>query len=470
MSDAVVTALRRRLGADAVETGPAALTPHLVDWRGWYRGAARCRVRPRTAGEVAETVAVCAETGTPVVPQGGETGLAGGGVPGTDGTAVLLATDRLTRVREVDPANNTITVEAGCILQDIQDTAAAHDRLFPVSLAAEGSCRIGGNLATNAGGLNALAHGTMRQQVLGLEAVTADGRLWDGLRRVRKEVAGYDLKQLFIGAEGTLGVMTAAVLRLYPRPRESASAFAGVPSVEAALALLTRVQAATGNAATAFELLPDRGIRFAERHEPGAHTPLTTRPPWAVWIEVAGGTGNGQLRAGLEDSLAAAHADGEVADAVVARDEGQAGAFRRLRDAVVGAQRHEGASIKHDIAVPVSAVPDFLAAALPAVAHAIPGVRPVPFGHLGDGNLHFNLTQPRGMDRDTFMAHWDTVTAMVHDIVHAQGGTVSAEHGIGQLKRGELARFQSATERAMQRAIKDALDPQHIMNPGKVLP
>jgi len=467
--DALLDRLCAAVGARYVETDPDALAPHLIDWRKRYRGTARARVRPGSTHEVAAVVAACAAAGTPIVPQGGETGLVGGGVPDPSGTAVILATDRLNRVRAVDPANNTMTVEAGCILQHLQETAEAHDRLFPLSLAAEGICRIGGNLATNAGGLNVLKYGTARDQVLGLEVVLADGSVWDGLRRLRKDNTGYDLKQLFIGAEGTLGIITAAVLRLYPRPLETATAFAGVADVESALAVLNRVQDATGHAASSFELIHRRGVELAEKHVSGARDPLGAPHPWTVLVEVTGGVGDGGLRAGLEDALMAAHEAGEIADVVLAENAGQARVFWHLREAVVEAQRHEGASIKHDIAVPVSAVPAFLAAALPAVEAMIPGVRPVPFGHLGDGNLHFNLTQPEGADAQAFLAQWEAVNARVHDLVHAHGGTVSAEHGVGQLKLAEIARFKPPEEMAMLRSVKQALDPHDLMNPGRVV-
>jgi len=467
--DALLDRLCAAVGARYVETDPDALAPHLIDWRKRYRGTARARVRPGTTEEVAAVVAACAQTGTPIVPQGGETGLVGGGVPDASGTAVILATDRLNRVRAVDPANNTMTVEAGCILQTLQRTAEDHGRLFPLSLTAEGICRIGGNLATNAGGLNVLKYGTARDQVLGLEVVLADGSVWDGLRRLRKDTSGYDLKHLFIGAEGTLGIITAAVLRLHPQPRETATAYAGVPDVEAALAVLNRVQEATGHAASSFELMARRGVELAVRHVEGARDPLGAAHPWTVLVEVTGGFGDGGLRAGLERALMAAHETGETADVVMAENAGQARAFWHLREAVVEAQRHEGASIKHDIAVPVSAVPAFLAEATPAVEALIPGVRPVPFGHLGDGNLHFNLTQPEGADPDAFLSQWETVNARVHDIVHAHGGTVSAEHGVGQLKMGEIARFKPPEEMAMLRAVKRALDPHNLMNPGRVV-
>jgi D-lactate dehydrogenase (cytochrome) len=466
----LLTRLREAVGEAHVVTDPDALAPHLVDWRGKFHGAALGLVAPGDTAEVAAVVTACAAAGTPIVPQGGHTSLVGGSTPLETGDAVIVSTRRLNRIREIDPPNNTMTVEAGCILAELQSAAAERDRLFPLSLAAEGSCRIGGNLATNAGGLNVLRYGNAREQVLGLEAVLPDGRVWNGLRRLRKDNTGYDLKQLFIGAEGTLGIITAAVLRLHPRPRETATAFAAVRDVDAALGLLAAVQDATAQSCVSFELMPRLGIDLAEKHVPGTRDPLTSRPDWTVLVEVAGGTGDGGLRRALEAVLADAYEQGVVPDAALAETEAQRRAFWQVREAIVEAQRHEGGSIKHDIAVPVSRVPAFLERALPAVREMIPGVRPVPFGHLGDGNLHFNLTQPEGMDRAAFLAQWERVNAAVHDMVAAFDGTISAEHGIGRLKRDEIARFKPQVEIDMMRAVKRALDPQNIMNPGKVVP
>lgn len=467
-ADGLPDRLAEAVGAEHVVTDAEALAPHLLDWRRRYRGTARCLVAPANTQETAAVVRACAEAGAPIVPQGGHTSLVGGSTPLADGRAVILATRRMRRIRAVDTANDTITVEAGCILQHVQEAADAADRLFPLSLAAEGLCQIGGNLATNAGGNNVLRYGNAREQVLGLEVVLPDGRVWDGLRRLRKDNTGYDLKQLFIGAEGTLGVITAAVLRLYPKARETATALAAVRDVEAALALLNEVQAATGHCVVSFELMPRHGIDFAVRHVEGARDPLDGRPAWCVLVEVAGGTGDGALAAALERSLMAAYEAGRVSDAVPAESAGQRAAFWHLREAVVEAQRHEGASIKHDVAVPVGAVPAFLARALAEVEALIPGVRPVPFGHLGDGNLHFNLTQPEGADADAFLARWAEVNTAVHDIAHAFGGSISAEHGVGRMKVEEIARYKPAVEIDMMRALKRTLDPQNIMNPGKV--
>ncbi|RDD60693.1 FAD-binding oxidoreductase [Ferruginivarius sediminum] len=468
-SDPLLDRLKQVVGAGHVVTEAEALAPRLIDWRKRYQGAARCMVEPATTAEVAAVVRACAETGTAIVPQGGHTGLVGGSTPFEDGRAVILSTRRLNRIRDLDAANNTITVEAGCILQHIQQAADEADRLFPLSLAAEGTCQIGGNLSTNAGGLNVLRYGNAREQVLGLEVVLADGQVWDGLRRLRKDNTGYDLKQLFIGAEGTLGIITAAVLKLHPKPREVATAMVAVRDPAAALDLLNELQEATAQSVVSFELMPRLGIDLAVKHVAAAQDPLANRPEWYALVEVSGGSGDGDLKAALERTLMEAYEAGTVADAAPAENAAQREAFWHLREAIVEAQRHEGASIKHDIAVPVSSVPAFLDRALAKVRDMIPSVRPVPFGHLGDGNLHFNLTQPEDADADAFLARWEEVNAAVHDIVHAFGGSISAEHGVGRMKVGEIQRFKPPVEIEMMRAIKHTLDPQNIMNPGKVV-
>lgn len=467
--DPLTRELAEIVGVRHVVTAPEELEPHLLDWRGRYRGSARCLVRPGCTEEVAAVVTACARSGVPIVPQGGHTGLVGAGVPLDDDRTVIVSTARLNRIRDLDTVDNTVTVEAGCILQTIQEAAADADRLFPLSLAAEGSCQIGGNLATNAGGLNVLRYGSARAQVLGLEVVLADGRVWDGLRRLRKDNTGYDLKQLFIGSEGTLGIITAAVLRLYPRPRETATALVAVRDAQAGLDILNRLQAATAHAVSSCELIPRLGIELARRHL-DAPCPLPPDNDWYILLEVAGGHGDGGLKRSLEDTLMAAYEAGEALDAAPAENVGQARDFWVLREAIVEAQRLEGASIKHDIAVPVSSIPAFLERALETVRSMIPGVRPMPFGHLGDGSLHFNLTLPEGAGGEDFMARAKSVSPVVHDIVREFGGTISAEHGVGQMKISENARLKSPVEIEMMQAMKRALDPRNIMNPGKVLP
>jgi len=457
------------VGDNGLMTDPDAMEPHLRELRGRFQGQAKCIARPASTAEVAAVVGLCAEAGTPIVPQGGNTGLVAGGIPFEDGQAVVLNLGRMNRIRGIDPANDTITVEAGCILHDVQQAAAAADRLFPVSLGAEGSCQIGGNISTNAGGIQVLRYGNMREQVLGLEVVLPDGRVWEGLRALRKDNTGYDLKQLFIGAEGTLGIITAAVLRLYPRPRARASAFAAVRDLDAAVALLGRIRAAVGDAVTSFELFPRLGIDLALAGAPDTQDPLANRYDWYVLVELTGG-GGGDLRESLEAALAAAHEDGLVPDATIAASQAQTDAFWRLRENMVEAQKSVGGSIKHDVAVPVSAVPAFISRASTAVAALIPGIRPVPFGHLGDGNIHFNLTQPEGADKTAYLARWEEVNRVVHDIVAEFAGSISAEHGIGRMKVEENRHYKSAVEIELMQTVKAALDPKGIMNPGKVVP
>ncbi|HET8726592.1 MAG TPA: FAD-binding oxidoreductase [Alphaproteobacteria bacterium] len=441
--------------------------PYLAEMRDLYRGTAFLVVRPATTSEVAAVVRICADAGIGIVPQGGNTGLVGGAVSLAD--QIVLATDRLDRIRNVDPLDHTITVEAGVVLQRVQEAANAVDRLFPLSLGAEGSCRIGGNISTNAGGTGVLRYGNMRELVLGLEAVLPDGSVWDGLRALRKDNTGYDLKQLFIGAEGTLGVVTAAVLRLFPKPRRQETAFVAVVDPAAAVQLLAHAKAGTGDAVTAFELIQRLGLDFALRHVSGVIDPLAAPHPWYVLIQASSGAPDETMRDRLEAVLGEALEDGLVLDAAIAASEAQAGQFWRIREAVVEGQRYEGGSIKHDVSIPVSRVPRFLDEATAAVEKRVPGVRVCAFGHVGDGNIHFNLTQPVGMDKGAYLALWHEVNRIVHDIVVSLDGSISAEHGIGLLKRDELAMRKSAVELAMMRKIKQALDPKGIMNAGKML-
>ena len=457
--------IREAVGAAGWIDEAAPMAPYLAEPRGLYRGSAAAVVRPAATAEVAAVVAACAEAGIAVVPQGGNTGLVGGGVP-ADG-AIVLSLERMRAVRALDPVNFTVTVEAGCVLAEVQAAAAAADRLFPLSLGAEGSCRIGGNLSTNAGGVNVLRYGTARDLVLGLEVVLADGSVWDGLRGLRKDNTGYDLKQLFIGAEGTLGVLTAAVLKLFPRPRGLETGLAAVADPGAAVALFTRVREATGDRLTACELIPRIGLAIACRHVPGVRDPLAAPHPWYVLLEVSRFADDAPDA--LARALAPALEDGLVGDATIAASAEQARGLWRIREGLVEAQRHEGGSIKHDVALPLSNVAAFLAVAEAEVAAAIPGVRVVAFGHLGDGNIHFNLSQPPGADRAAFLARWGEIARLVHDRAVAMGGSFSAEHGIGLLKRADLVRYRSAVEISLMRRIKAALDPAGLMNPGKVV-
>jgi len=448
---------------------PAEMAPYLVEPRGRYRARTPLVVRPASREEVAAVVAICAKERVAIVPQGGNTGLVGGSIPFEAGAEIVLSLARMTKIRAVDPANDTITVEAGCLLVDVQAAAAAVDRLFPLSLGAEGSCRIGGNLSTNAGGTGVLRYGSARDLALGLEVVLPDGSLWDGLKGLRKDNTGYDLKQIFLGAEGTLGIITAAVLKLFPRPRDVQTAFAGVPSVAAAVELFARARAASGEAVSACEIMPRIGLDFVLRHIPDTRDPLAGSHAYYVLIELSGFDPAGGLRETLEDLLGEALDAGIVEDATIAADAAQAQAFWRLRESLSEAQRPEGGSIKHDIAVPLSRVADFIAEADAAVAAALPGIRPVAFGHLGDGNIHYNLSQPPGMDRDAYLARWDDFNRIVHDIAMRMGGSFSAEHGIGRLRRDELVHYKPAVEVAMMRRLKAAFDPQGIMNPGKIV-
>jgi FAD/FMN-containing dehydrogenase len=458
---ATLERLKSAAGPGGWTVDPDELAPHLVEWRNRYQGATPLLLRPASTEAVAAIVRICAQAEVAVVPQGGNTGLMGGQIPRPGHDEVLLSLSRLRRVRAVDPLDNTMTVEAGCTLLEAQQAAAAVDRLFPLSLAAEGSCQIGGNLSTNAGGIHVLRYGNARELVLGLEVVTPDGEVWDGLRALRKDNTGYDLKHLFIGAEGTLGVITAAVLKLFPRNRQVQTMFAAVPTVEAAVSLLSQVRSATGDAVLAFELIPRMALEFVTRHLPGAHDPLATPSPWYVLADLT-------TTAGVaEQAIAAAAEGGLITDAAVAASPAQASALWQLRESISEMQKPEGESLKHDISVPVSRIPAFVHQAVAAVTRLVPGIRPVPFGHVGDGNLHFNLSQPPGMDRRAFRERGDEIHHAVHDIVAALGGSISAEHGIGMAKREEIRRYKSPLEIALMQRIKQALDPKGIMNPGK---
>ena len=459
------------VGASHVLTTAADTAPYLTDWRGRYHGAARCLVRPANTAEVAAVVRACGEAGVAIVPQGGNTSHCGASIPDASGDAVLLCLSRMNAIRAIDPANNTMTVEAGCVLQSVQQAAAEVGRLFPLALAAQGSCQIGGNLSTNAGGIHVLRYGNTRELTLGLEVVLPNGDIWDGLRGLRKDNTGYDLKQLFIGAEGTLGIITAAVLKLFPLPNASATAWLAIDSVRAAVALLGELQAAFGQALTACELVSDVALGLVVRHVPGCQRPLADSP-WYLLVEVSGGGGDkehGELAATLEVFLERAFESEAISDAVIAQSGEQARRLWALREAISEAQKIDGISVKHDIALPISCLPDFVDAADAALKAAYPGVRIVTFGHVGDGNLHYNASMPLAADNARFLIHERAVNLQVHDLVHRFGGSISAEHGIGQLKRDELARYKSPVELELMRSIKRALDPQGLMNPGKVL-
>ncbi len=450
--------------------GPDDTAPYLAEMRGLYQGKTALVVRPASTEQVSEIVRLTAEAQVPLIPQGGNTGLVGGTAAPSDGRNILLSLTRMNRVRALDPENFTLTVDAGAVLAEVQTIADGIDRFFPISLGAEGSCTIGGNIATNAGGIQVLHYGSMRDQVLGLEVVLADGRVWHGLRGLRKDNTGYDLKQLFIGSEGTLGIITAATLKLYPKPRVRATALVGLKSYADCLTLFNRVRIASGDQLTAFEVMPRIGLDLAFRHIPGLIDPLAAPHPVYALIEGSSSRADADLNDALATVLGAAAGDGLIQDATLAATLTQTKALWRLREALVEAQRFAGGSIKHDIAVPVSSVPAFLDVAFAAVAAAIPGVRPIAFGHLGDGNIHFNLTQPEGADKTAFLARWDEINRLVHDIVIRFDGTISAEHGIGRLKRGELARLKDPLDLDLMRRIKAAFDPTYHLNPGVLFP
>ena len=454
------------VGEAGIITDPADMVPYLEETRGLYEGASPAIVRPASTQEVAEVVRACAQSNVAIVPQGGNTGLCGGGVASGE---IIVNLARMNKVRAVDPFNYTMTVEAGCILADLQRVAEDNDRLFPLSLGAEGSCQIGGNLSTNAGGTAVLRYGNTRELTLGLEVVLPDGQIWDGLTALRKDNTGYDLKQLFIGAEGTLGIITGAVMKLFPLPRERHTAFVALDQVEAVLELLSRARRASADTVATFELIPRIGLDLSLKHMPETVDPLAERHEWYALIEFESGESGSGLGAALEGFLAAALEDGLVIDATIAQSEAQRERLWFVREAMVLAQTPEGASIKNDISVPISQVPEFIRRADAAVTARCPGVRPVAFGHIGDGNVHYNLQQPVGADDAAFLARWDELTALVIDVVRELGGSFSAEHGIGLLKVRELADFKSPVELDLMRTVKNALDPKGLMNPGKVL-
>ena len=447
-------------------TDPQAQAPYLLEMRDMFHGHTPVVLRPGSVAEVADILKLANETSTPVVPQGGNTGLVGGQI--AQHGEIVLSLNRLDRIREVDPVSNTMTCEAGVTLQRAREAAAEVDRLYPQLLPSEGTCTIGGNLSTNAGGTAALAHGIARSHALGVEVVLADGRVLHNLNKLKKDNTGYDLKNLFIGAEGTLGVITAAVLRLVPRPRAVETAFVGVPSPEAALDLLGLATERTAGGVTSFEMMLRLGIELVLRHGAGCRDPLPEKHPWYVLIELSSQARSG-LRAVMEEILAEGLERGLIEDATIADSLEQGKMFWRIRELFGEVQRHEGGSIKHDISVPVAAVPAFINEASAAVIKLIPGSRPLPFGHLGDGNIHYNVAQPVGADKADFLNRWDEVNAVVFDVVAKHGGSISAEHGIGVIKRDLLPKVKDPVAFELMRTLKRTLDPKGILNPGKVL-
>jgi FAD/FMN-containing dehydrogenase len=457
------------VGESHVVRDAQGLAPHLVEGRGLYKGSSPMLLMPGSTAEVAAIMKLASETGTPIVPQTGNTGMVGGQTPRTGGHDLILSLERMNRIRDVDPVANVLVADGGAILADVHAAAETVNRLFPLSLGSEGSCRIGGNLSTNAGGTAVLAYGNMRQLCLGLEVVLPTGEIWDGLRRLKKDNTGYDLRDLFIGAEGTLGVITGAVLKLYPKPVGHQVAMAGLASTEDALKLFELASTLCGSALTGFELMPRIGIDFTVRHTQGVRDPLAGPHAWYTLIDISTSDAAETAETMIQSLLEKGFEKGLIEDAVIASSLSQQKALWHMRESMSDAQKPEGGSIKHDISVPVSKVPAFMAAADKAVLEAIPGARICAFGHLGDGNIHYNISQPVGADKAAYLARWREINAIVHPLAMSFGGSISAEHGIGQLKRDELAEIRSPIEMDLMRRIKQALDPAGIMNPGKVV-
>ena len=467
---AFLTACRDAIGAAHVLTDAHDTAPYLTDWRRRYTGAACAVLCPATPDEVAALVKLAVEHGIAVVPQGGNTGLAGGATPDSSGAQAVVSLRRLNRVRDIDPHNNTITVEAGVILAEVQKRAEEAGRLFPLSLAAEGSCTIGGNLATNAGGTGVLRYGNTRELCLGLEVVTPQGQVWDGLRGLRKDNTGYDLRDLFIGAEGTLGIITAAVLKLHPQPAARVTALAALASPHAALDFLSLTQSVAGPLLTGFELMSDFCLRLVGRHFEQMRYPFAEPHAQIVLLELSDSESEEHARALFERLMEQALEDGMVQDAVVAESLAQSRAFWNLREHIPLAQAEEGLNIKHDIAVPISRIGHFIEETDAAIEQAAPGARMVTFGHLGDGNLHYNVQAPEGVDAKAFLEQYQSpINHVVYDSVHRHRGSISAEHGLGQLKIDEAMHYKPDVEVQLMRAVKRALDPLNLMNPGKVL-
>jgi len=467
--DSLLSDLRAAVGAEHVITDSEAVRGYAVDWRGQYHGRPRAVVRPRTTAEAAAVVRACAAVRAPIVPQGGNTGLCGGASPDASGSQVVVSLSRMNRIRAIDVDNGTITAEAGCVLASVQAAAREAGRFFPLSLASQGSCEIGGNLSTNAGGTAVLRYGNTRELTLGIEVVLASGEVLDLLRGLRKDNTGYDLKQLFVGAEGTLGIITAGVLKLFPLPVDRVTALAAVDSPRQAVALLSFLRGRWGERLSACELFSDLCLALVMKHFPGTADPFAVRHPHYVLLELDDTHSGDALRRLAEEALAAAIDAGLARDAAIAASEAQSAALWSLRENISEAQAREGKNIKHDVSVPTSRIAEFIEAADAAVAAAFPEARRVAFGHVGDGNVHYNIAAPEGSDADAWMVNLPAINALVHDSVARFGGSISAEHGLGQLKRDEIVRYKSPLELELMRAVKRTLDPLGIMNPGKVL-
>ncbi len=469
MNPAVLEQLKAITGPAGWLTGAHDVAPYVRDWRNKWSGAAPIVMRPATVEEVAAIVSTCADAEIGIVPQAGNTGLVGGGIPDNSGQEVILSVNRMTRVRAIDPQNNTITVEAGCILQDVQEAARGAGRLYPLSLAAEGSCRIGGTLSTNAGGTNVLRYGNARDHVLGLEVVLADGRVWNGLRGLRKDNTGYDLKQLFLGTEGTLGIITAAVLKLWPLPRDEVTAWLGLAGPREALAMLQRLQDGTGGQVTGFEYMAASALEMTFSQLPANRSPFSKEHPACVLMEAASSTPDGDLRRVVEDELAKGLDEGLLADAIIAESTAQARAFWQIREDMPQAQTMMSGSISHDVAVPAGSIADYLDQVSEQIAARVPEARIIPYGHLGDGNMHVNLCAVSPADGAALLSRADDVNDIVESLAVAFGGSFSAEHGVGRLRMRQMDAYKDATELGLMATLKRSLDPANTLNPGKVI-
>ena len=465
----LIAKLTEIVGPEHALTDPDQQLPYLREWRDLFIGRSPVVLRPGSTEEVSRILALANEAHVGVVPQAGNTGLVGGQTPFETGNEIVLSVSRLKRVRDINPAAYSMTVEAGLTLAECHAAAERADRLFPLSLPSEGTCEIGGNLATNAGGVGVLAYGNARQLVLGLEVVLADGRIIPALKALKKDNTGYDLKDLFIGSEGTHGVITAAVLKLFPRPAESATAIVALAEISHALDLFSLAQETAGRSVTAFEFIPRICIDFVLRNVPGTREPFPKSYPWYVLIEVSGAKPDGQAARDMEDVLGQATERGLLLDAVLASSLSQAHELWRLRESISESQKPEGGNIKHDVSVPIARIAEFIERAGRIVESICPGARPLPLGHFGDGNIHYNIAQPIGMEKERFLALWEPISREVHALAAEMDGSISAEHGIGRMKRADLARYKSAVELDLMRRIKAAFDPNGIMNPGKVL-
>jgi FAD/FMN-containing dehydrogenase len=469
LSPALLDRFAAIVGESHVLREAADIAPRLIENRGLYHGASPMVLRPGSVEEVSAILKLASETGTAIVPQTGNTGLVGGQTPRENSADIILSLERMNRIRDIDPVANVMVVDGGCILAEVQKAAEEHGRLFPLSLGSEGSCRIGGNLSTNAGGTAVLAYGNMRQLCLGLEVVLPTGEIWNGLRRLKKDNTGYDLRDLFIGAEGTLGIITGAVLKLFPQPLGHQVAFAGIASVEDALTLFKNASSLCGPALTGFELMPRIGVEFTVRNIDGVRDPLEGPHPWYVLIDISTSDSAETAERMMTTLLEQGFEAGLVQDATIASSQAQQAAIWHMRESMSDAQKPEGGSIKHDVSVPVSQIPEFMHEAEQAVMTAMPGARICAFGHMGDGNIHYNISQPVGADKAEFIARWREINHIVHGLVLKHEGSISAEHGIGQLKRDELAKVRPEIEIELMRRIKRSFDPAGIMNPGKVV-